>query len=147
MSSIEQRKKQIKERLKVAGYKYTRPRQYVAEILVNHHHHMTAPEIVDLIAEKDDSIGRMSVYRTLDLFTRLGFVRPTFQDGANAHYIIILDGHHHHLVCHRCGQVIHFDEFTCPITSLEKELEAKLGFHVEGHVLEFYGICESCFDS
>lgn len=144
MTRNENRQEQIKERLHQAGYKYTRPRQQVAEILIEHSTHLTAPEIVDMVADRDESIGRMSVYRTLDLFTRLGFVRPSFQDGANAHYIVVLDGHHHHLVCQGCGRVIHFDEFSCPVAALEQEIAETFGFEVEGHVLEFYGRCEEC---
>lgn len=125
-----------------AGFKYTTPRQCVAEVLLSEKRHLTAPEIVDLVAARDASVGRMSVYRTLDLFTRLGLIRPVFQGGANARYAVMFSGHHHHLVCENCGTVIHFDE--CPLTALEEQLVNRFGFTIEGHLLEFFGQCQDC---
>lgn len=135
---------QFKDRLHKAGYKFTQPRQQVAAVLLESDSHLSAPEIVDLVSEKDTSIGRMSVYRTLDLYTRLGFIRPAFQEGPNARYIVVLDGHHHHLVCQKCGRVVHFDELPCPVAELEQELATQYGFSIKGHLLEFFGICEEC---
>lgn len=135
---------QIKDRLRSAGYKLTKPRQCVADVLLSSKHHLSAPEIVDLVAEQDDSVGRMSIYRTLELFTNLGLVRPAFQEGANAHYVLILDGHHHHLVCQNCGRVIHFDDLGCPLGDLETMLQERYGFNISGHLLEFFGECQAC---
>lgn len=135
---------QIIERLRNAGYKLTKPRQYVAEILLSNHHHLSAPEIVDMVTAEDSSVGRMSVYRTLELFTSLGIVRPAFQEGPNARYVVILDGHHHHLVCQSCGKVIHFDDIPCPLRDLEAKLIETYGFHISGHLLEFFGECQEC---
>jgi Fur family ferric uptake transcriptional regulator len=132
----------LTEILHKAGFKYTRPRQCVAEVLLQEPRHLTAPEIVDLIAVRDPEVGRMSVYRTLDLFTRLGLIRPVFQGRANARYAVMFSGHHHHLVCENCGAVIHFDE--CPLDSLEQALVERFGFSIEGHILEFFGQCQNC---
>ena len=132
----------LTEILYEAGYKYTKPRRKVVAVLLNNQRHLTAPEIVDAVADLDSSIGRMSVYRTLDLFTRLGLVRPAFQNGANARYVVIIGGHHHHLVCQDCGSVVHFDD--CPLTELKTILEKRFGFEIEGHLLEFFGKCANC---
>ncbi|PJF39042.1 MAG: transcriptional repressor [Phototrophicales bacterium] len=137
-------RQQIVERLRNAGYKLTKPRQHVAEVLLESHRHLSAPEIVELVLATDDSIGRMSVYRTLELFASLGIVRPAFQDGPHAHYVVILDGHHHHLVCQQCGKVVHFDDMPCPVQELEKQLGDTYGFHISGHFLEFFGECHEC---
>lgn len=135
---------QFKDRLRKAGYKFTQPRRRVADVLIESDSHLSAPEIIDLVSEKDTSIGRMSVYRTLELYTRLGFIRPSFQDGANARYIVVLDGHHHHLVCQSCGRVVHFDDIACPVTELEAHLSENYGFNIKGHLLEFFGTCTEC---
>ncbi len=135
---------QIIDRLRNAGYKLTKPRQSVAAVLLANPHHLSAPEIVELVIAEDASVGRMSVYRTLELFTSLGIVRPAFQEGPNARYVMILDGHHHHLVCQVCGKVIHFDDLPCPVTDLETKLSEDYGFHIAGHLLEFFGECQAC---
>ncbi len=127
-----------------AGYKFTRPRRLVAEILMSDQRHLTAPEVVEAVAQRDSSIGRMSVYRALELFTGLGMIRPVFQGGPNARYAVIIGGHHHHLVCQLCGRVIHFDD--CPLDDLKQQLETRFGFVVEGHLLEFFGQCQDCHE-
>lgn len=127
-----------------AGYKYTSPRRLVAEVLLESRTHLTAPEVVERVAEQDASIGRMSVYRTLDLFTRLGLIHPAFQGGVNARYVVMVGGHHHHLICQNCGKVVHFDE--CPLRDLTHQLETQFGFAIEGHLLELFGRCADCKD-
>ena len=128
--------------LNQAGYKYTRPRQMVAEVLLGAKRHLSAPEIVDTVSEMDTSIGRMSVYRTLDLFTRLGLVRPAFQDSSTARYVVMVDGHHHHIICQGCGRVIHFEQ--CPLEELTSFLQDKYNCEINGHLLEFFGRCNDC---
>jgi Fur family transcriptional regulator, ferric uptake regulator len=130
--------------LNQAGYKYTRPRQVVAEVLLNVHRHLSAPEVVDAVAELDTSIGRMSVYRTLDLFTRLGLVRPAFQEGTTARYVVMVGGHHHHIICQSCGRIIHFDQ--CPLEELTSFLQEKYSCEINGHLLEFFGRCGQCLE-
>jgi Fur family ferric uptake transcriptional regulator len=139
---LDDRQEQLTRILHAAGYKYTRPRRVVAEVLLSSKTHPTAPEVVDRVANRDASIGRMSVYRTLDLFTRLGLIRPVFQGGANARFAVMLAGHHHHLVCQQCGRVIHFDE--CPLDELAGFLEKRYDFFIKGHLLEFFGRCAQC---
>jgi Fur family ferric uptake transcriptional regulator len=53
-------------------------------------------------------------------------------------------GHHHHLVCTGCGQVVEFGD--CLIKSIERELERMSGFCIEGHWLELIGQCPKCRD-
>ena len=128
--------------LKESGYKYTKPRRIITHVLLAATGHLSAPEIVDAVAELDASIGRMSVYRTLDLFTRLGVIRPAFQEGSIARYVIMVDGHHHHIICQECGKVIHFDQ--CPLDELTNFLEKTYNCEISGHLLEFFGRCEAC---
>jgi Fur family ferric uptake transcriptional regulator len=113
-------------------------------VLLHAHRHLSAPEVVDAVAIADSSIGRMSVYRTLDLFTRLGLIRPIVQEGSVARYVIMADGHHHHIVCEQCGQVIHFDQ--CPLDELTDYLETTFHCEISGHLLEFFGRCAACLE-
>lgn len=130
------------EILKQAGYKYTKPRRIITHVLLEASGHLSAPEIVDAVAAHDTSIGRMSVYRTLDLFTRLGVIRPAFQEGSIARYVMMVDGHHHHIICQGCGKVIHFDQ--CPLDELTNFLEKTYNCQISGHLLEFFGRCDAC---
>ncbi|NDJ84794.1 MAG: transcriptional repressor [Chloroflexi bacterium] len=138
-AQIEQRISRI---LHQAGYKFTKPRRQVADVVFNSERHLTAPEIVERVAAIDTSVGRMSVYRTLDLFTRLGIIRPVYQETPQARYAVVIGGHHHHIICQNCGAVIHFDD--CPLDELKQTLEERFNFTIEGHMLEFFGHCKKC---
>lgn len=135
------------EQLRAAGYKSTKPRRVVAAVLQAHaNNHLSANEIYEQVQAVDSSIGRMSVYRTLDLFMRLGYIHPAPQSAADTRsgvvYVIMRDGHHHHIVCKQCNRVIEFEE--CSLGHLIQRLEASYGCKIEGHLLEFFGVCAVC---
>lgn len=104
---------------------------------------MTSAEILDEVAKQDSSIGRASVFRTLDLLTRLAIIRPTYTAGsATPTYVLMPDGHHHHIVCVQCNQTIEFED--CGLGVLSERLEKEFGVKLTGHLLEFYGVCMAC---
>jgi Fur family ferric uptake transcriptional regulator len=125
-----------------AGHKVTQPRRMVIETLVDQTEHLTAPSIVEAVRQRAPDVGRASVYRTLDLLTRLGLVQTSTLGGAAATYKLCPHGHHHHLVCIQCHKIIEFDD--CVVGELERQLTAALGFEIEGHLLELYGRCPDC---
>jgi Fur family ferric uptake transcriptional regulator len=124
------------------GYRLTAARRAILATLVESGGHLTADELVDRTRQRMTSIGRMTVYRTLDLLCQLGLLRPVYQGTGAAHYILLDDGHHHHLICSRCGQVTEFDE--CALGDLPARLATQFNFRVRGHLVELYGICGRC---
>ncbi len=131
------------QRLRQAGYKLTNARLTVLEVLEADRHHMTSTEIVEAVARIDPSIGRASVFRTLDLLTRLAIIRPTYiASSMTPNYVLLPDGHHHHIVCVNCNRVIEFHD--CGLEGLTRELETRFNVKLTGHLLEFYGLCADC---
>lgn len=131
------------QRLREAGFKITHARQTVLDALEKGGGHMTSAQVLEAVAARDAGIGRASVFRTLDMLSRLSLIRPTFVEGSSAPVFVLLpDGHHHHVVCTGCGAVIEFDD--CGLDALAADLEAKTGVHIIGHLLEFYGLCAQC---
>lgn len=131
------------ERVRKAGYKLTNARLAVLDVLENNNGHMTSTEVLDAVAEVDDSIGRASIFRTLDLLTQLAIIRPTYIDSSiTPTYVLLPDGHHHHIVCTQCNRVIHFDD--CGLDDLTRHLEKQFGMIITGHLLEFFGRCADC---
>lgn len=131
------------ERLRNAGYKLTTARATVLGVIESHEGHMTSAEILDEVSKRDSSIGRASVFRTLDLLTRLAIIRPTYtSSSATPNYVLMPDGHHHHIVCVQCHQTIEFHD--CGLGVLSERLEKELGVKLTGHLLEFYGVCGTC---
>lgn len=131
------------ERTLVArGYRLTAARRAILGALLAAGGHVTADELAESVRRAAPRVGRMTVYRTLDLLCELGLLRPVYQGGGAAHYILLENGHHHHLVCSVCRRVIEFDE--CALAELAETVGRRYGFAVEGHLLEFYGRCSAC---
>ena len=133
--------KPMANRIQTAGFKLTLPRQAVLEVLENSEGHLTPAEVLERAQAIYPSLGRATVYRTLELLTNLGVVRPIFL-GERGVCLTLAEGGHHHLVCSDCGAIIEFDE--CAVDGLEQDLAQRLNFQIHGHLLEFYGLCEQC---
>lgn len=131
------------QRLRDSGHKLTNARLTVLGVLEHGDGHLTSAEIVEAVSRVDPDIGRASVFRTLDLFTRLAIIRPTYIDSSTTpNYVLLPDGHHHHIICTNCHRVIEFDE--CALGALAAELEQRYNVRLTGHLLELYGLCDKC---
>ncbi len=140
---MEELSKSYHKRLRDTGHKLTNARLTVLNVIENAHGHLTSTEILEQVAVADPSIGRASVFRTLDLLTRLGIIRPTYvASSATPHYVLLPDGHHHHIICMNCNRLIEFGD--CELEGLAASLEARYGVHITGHLLEFYALCNHC---
>lgn len=132
----------LAQALDARGYRLTAARRVILDTLMESGGHLTADELTDLARQRSTAIGRMTVYRTLDLLCDLGLLRPVYQGTGAAHYILMQDGHHHHLVCNNCSRVFEFDE--CMLDELPEQVAQRFGFEVRGHLLELYGMCANC---
>ena len=131
------------QRMRDTGHKLTNARLTVLDVLEKSGGHITSSEVLEGVAAVDSSIGRASVFRTLDLLTTLSIIRPTYINSSiTPTYVLLPDGHHHHIVCTNCNRVIEFDN--CGLSAIAAELEARLHVKLSGHLLEFYGLCDRC---
>src|SRR5260221_4256434 len=128
--------------LRNAGYKLTSPRLTILDLLDKSGGHVTSSELLSLVDERDPSIGRASVFRTLDLMTKLGIIWTSVQGGSTIHYMLMPGGHHHHIICTRCHKLIEFND--CRLSTLIASVEKEYGVQVEGHLLELFGLCPDC---
>lgn len=129
------------ELLRAAGYKVTPAREAVLESIPQAGEHLNPAEILEQGRARYPALGRATVYRTLELLTSLGIVRPIYIGEAGPTYIRSQGGHHH-LVCSRCGVMVDFDR--CIADEMMAELHARFGFTITSHLLEFYGLCPAC---
>ena len=132
----------LREAVVNAGYRLTNARQVIIDTLVSSHGHITADDLAQEVRLKAPRIGRMTIYRTLDLLCELGAIRPIYQGTGAAHFILMSGGSHHHLICNHCHQVIEFED--CVANQLETELASQFDFKVQGHLLEIHGVCSDC---
>lgn len=129
--------------LKDHGHKLTEARKQILDILMSHEKHLGSSDILALVEETDSNISRASVFRTLDLFTDLGIIRPIYHESQSPHYVVFeSNGHHAHLVCRECDKVVDLDE--CHLGELLDGFAAEHKFSLSGHLLELFGVCEDC---
>jgi Fur family ferric uptake transcriptional regulator len=103
---------------------------------------MSPLEVFERAKELHPSLGLTTVYRTLELLTQLGALRVTYMGDANQRFHRNTDGHHDHLVCHVCGDVMEVAK--CYLPSILEAIEQDTGFQIDGHFLELYGRCADC---
>ncbi len=140
------------KRFRRRGLRFTEPRRLILDILNGTNEHLSAEEIYLAVHKKYPGIGLTTVYRTLDLLVEMGLVHQfQFGDGRSRYELIHnpgKPGHHHHLVCSRCKRIIDYDDFVEEevelIRKVEEALAKKHDFSIEGHLIQFYGICREC---
>ncbi|UCC60645.1 MAG: transcriptional repressor [Dehalococcoidia bacterium] len=135
--------KKVSSILRRQGYKLTPQRRAVLNAIAANKDHLTPAEIFDRVRREYPGIGLVTIYRTLDILTDLGLICEVHSGGHCRSYLMRRpQEHHHHLVCSDCGTVTDFTN--CDLSALEQRLSRETGFHVEGHLLEFSGRCQSC---
>lgn len=134
----------ILELLRENGYRLTGPRRTIVEAILAFGRAFSADDLVQRVDRVDDSIGRATVFRSLDVLTQLGALdRLHAIDGCHS-YIVGRgqDRHYHHLICSSCGVVIPFDN--CNVEAIYDGLTATTQFQISGHMLEIFGLCSAC---
>ncbi|MFN8534661.1 MAG: Fur family transcriptional regulator [Dehalococcoidia bacterium] len=136
------RSEQISRLLNEKGYSVTPGRRVVIDALADRETLFTASDVVGWVDRVDASIGRATVFRTLDLLAQIGVLNRVHGDDGCHQYTVCEAGHHHHLVCTGCGRVIPFE-----LTGIEDEVyeaASKVRFTISSHRVELFGICANC---
>ncbi len=126
--------------LKQHGFSVTKPRQYVFGALAD-----SGPLSMAQLANKVHAyVDRASVYRTVELFERLGIVNR-LQIGWKYKLELsdLFTEHHHHAACMDCGSVLSLEEDEALEAGIQQLAEA-VGFTVTTHSLELRGLCSNC---
>lgn len=136
------RTRQFIDALARGGHRLTPARRAIVDTLVASDGHITADDLAARVRRASPHVGRMTVYRTLDLLCDLGLIRPVYQGTGAAHYVMLDGGSHHHLICNQCHRVFDFDR--CGVGDLAQTLSQQFNFQVQSHLLEVYGLCDAC---
>lgn len=132
-------------RLATSGQRYTRTRRRLIDILARARMPLALTEIVR--GRKD--LPQSSVYRNLAGLEEAGLIRRVQSEDGSGRYELAeeLTGHHHHLMCSRCGRV---QDLHIP-PELERQLDRTLDalsrearFATVSHRLDLIGLCRSC---
>lgn len=109
--------------------------------------HITAEELAERLRQNHTPVGRATVYRYLKQLEAEGSVRRYAvgrREGDCYQYLGTTDGCrcHFHLLCERCGSVIHADDRAMR-TAMER-ICSRYGFDVDEGRTVFYGLCSEC---
>lgn len=120
----------------------TAQRQAIIDTAFSTEEHFTAEQLLTWARQRDKSVSRATVYRTLPLLTESGLVREMdfgkdykFYDPNYAEH-----PHHNHIICQDCERIVEFE--SAKIEKLENEISQRLGFSVKAHRLQITATCQ-----
>jgi len=125
------------------GLRLTSGRRAIADAILGRRGHFVIEELVEDLRARGLHASKATVYRALPLLTEAGIVQPAVVTGDEKSYErAIGQDHHDHLVCKGCGAVVEFEYDAIEI--LQREVAARHGFTLEGHMLQLLGRCPAC---
>lgn len=134
----------FKQLLKINGLKFTIQREVILEMLYNSDEHLTPEGLHHLIQQKHPELntGIATVYRTLSLLEESEMVTSLSFGAQGKKYELGAKDHHDHIICTSCGSITEFvDE---AIEERQKKITEALGFVMQEHSMQIYGICKNC---
>jgi Fe2+ or Zn2+ uptake regulation protein len=132
----------LSAQLSEQGYKLTRQRRAVVEVIAQTHTRLSAADVFTQAQHVCPDLGLTTVYRTLEILEQLGVIRRVHLDDGCEGFALAVAKHGHHLICRRCQETLEFED--CNMTSLLKRVAEQTGFTIEQHWLELVGLCPKC---
>jgi Fur family ferric uptake transcriptional regulator len=133
---------QVLERaLDKQGLRHTLQRQTILEVVAGIGHPFSAGELTEEVAKADPSIGRASVFRLLQLLRSCSLVERLHGPDAELYTLCLAAGHHHHVTCTVCGRT---EAFSLEDDAVVARAVERVGYRMEHHVLQAFGICADC---
>ena len=129
--------------LRQAGRRLTRQRRLIWDALVERpDSHLSADDVVERVRTQLPTVDPSTVYRTLDMLVREGLVRRTDLGTGRAFFEPTQEHLHHHVVCERCGAIVHLHDEE--VGDVRQRVERASGYTLSRSDLSFYGLCPAC---
>ena len=130
-----------------AGYRRGGARRAILELLDEQTCALSAVEIEHTLTTRRREVSRATVYRVMDELEEIALVQPVEIGQGMVRYEPVRHGpgHHHHLVCDRCGLLQPFTDDELERTI--RRLSERLPLRVSEHEIVIHGDCETCADS
>jgi len=130
--------------LQAQGYKVTKPRRQVLEVLEGTQKPVSPYDIQRLLGKQGKYLNHVTIYRVLDLLCGLNLAHKVLSKGGFVGCSLgKTGGCHRFVVCRQCGVIEEFaDEELC---QEEGKFAASFGFHTEFHLSESCGLCSKCY--
>ncbi len=125
--------------LKDNGVSVTTVRRAIFDALAEADKPLKNGEIAALVP----SVDRASVYRTLELFDKLGLTTTVIRGWTPFTELAEpFKKHHHHIVCQQCSKVVEIENET--LEDVLDLIASRHNFTLTKHTVELTGTCASC---
>ena len=127
-----------------AGYRRGGARRAILELLDDQACALSAEEIERALRGRRRTASRASIYRVMEELETIGVVQRVELGQGIVRYEAVRPGagHHHHLVCDRCGRLEPFTD-----AGLERaigRLADRVPLNVSVHEIVLHGACRAC---
>lgn len=132
------------ETLQANGYKTTKPRKLVLEVLEETEQPLSPYDIQGILRDRGKYLNHVTIYRILSLLCSLNLAHKMLSNGGFVKCSLnTTEGCHRFMVCQHCGAIKEFvDKHLC---QEEKAFAEDFGFYTEHHLSEFSGLCSRCY--
>lgn len=104
---------------------------------------VSAQQLHAELRAEGSTIGLATVYRNLAQLAEAGEADSLQSpEGENLYRACASPGHHHHLICRRCGAARELEAQA--VEEWASRVGAEHGFSDIEHVVDLFGICEDC---
>ena len=106
---VDDQKRYYEDKITSSGFKVTKPRDVTMEILSKASNLLTADDIYMEIKNVDSTIGIATVYRTLELLTRLKIVCRIILGSGRSYYMLSKECAREtfiYMICDNCKKII-----------------------------------------
>lgn len=105
--------------------------------------HFSVEDVLDVSKRRNYKISRATAFRAMSLFSDRGLLNPIDLGKGFMMYELTQDnGHHDHLYCVKCGEIIEFEDEM--IENLQHKICEDKEFHFLKHTLRIVGVCNKC---
>lgn len=124
------------------GLRLTNQRRAIIEAAFATTEHYTAEDLLVQARQRDSTVSRATVYRTLSLLVQAGFLQELDLGRDFTYYDPNYATHpqHNHLICVDCDKIVEFED--SKLEAQENQITKKLGFQPTSKFLRIEATCE-----
>jgi Fur family transcriptional regulator, ferric uptake regulator len=135
----------LEKELVARGVRLTRQRRLLVRIIQEAETHLDAVHLWEKALACDQTINKVTVYRTLNMLKKLGLVDELdlmHLQGGMHYYEAKPFRDHIHLACLKCGRIQEFQSSL--FEKLKSQIERERGFQIAVVRVEAGGYCDRC---
>ena len=133
----------ILKELKKKGCRLTVIRKAVTGIFAENKHPLSVADIAGKLTDKRIGADKTTLYREISFLVKAGMINEIDFGDRRKRYEAATLGHHHHLVCVKCGRIEDI-KIKKDLEAEEKRIFKQKRFRILRHALEFFGLCPQC---